>query len=79
MKHFTSKMYMVTYEYGQGLGNRKYGIMGVFNKPTEANRHITKLKKVENDKSFGVNKIEYRIQTLDLNDPFPKELFTFNY
>lgn len=72
-------MYLVTYEYGQGLGNRRYGIVTVFNKPTEANRHIVKLKKVEEDKGFGSNKIEYKIQILDLNDPLPKELFRFDY
>ena len=79
MKRFTSKMYLVTYEYGQGLGNRKYGIMGAFNKPTEASRHIAKLQKVEDDKGFGANKIEYKVQTLDLDSLMPKELFAFNY
>ena len=79
MKHFTSKIYLVTYEHGQGLGNRKYGIMGAFNKPTEASRHIAKLQKVENDKGFGANKIEYKVQILDLDNPLPKELFAFDY
>lgn len=78
MKHFTSKMYLVTYECGMGGYCRSYGIVGTFNKPTEASRHIAKLEKEQEGKR-PAQRIQYRIQTLDLDNPLPTELFTFEY
>lgn len=78
MKHFTSKIYLVTYECGIGRYSRSYGISGAFNKPTEASRHIAKLEKEQSNK-MPAQKIQYRIQTLDLDNPLTTELFRFEY
>ena len=78
MKRFTSKMYLVTYECGMGRYGRSYGIVGTFNKPTEASRHIAKLEK-EQEGKLPAQRIQYRIKTLDLDNPLTTELFTFEY
>jgi hypothetical protein len=61
-----------------GRYGRSYGIVGAFNKPTEASRHIAKLEK-EQEGKLPAQRIQYRIQTLDLDNPLTTELFTFEY
>jgi hypothetical protein len=80
LHHFTSKMYLVTFEQITGLGCMKYGIMQVFNKPQAAQAHLKKLIK-ENDKRpfYEKNKISYDLKTVDLNSPLTTELFQYNY
>jgi hypothetical protein len=78
MKRFTSKMYLVTYECGIGGYSRSYGIVGVFNKPTEASRHIAKLEK-EQEKKSPRERIQYKQKTLDIENPLTTELFRFEY
>lgn len=83
MKRFTSKMYLVTYECGIGKKNlpgfsRSYGIVGVFNKPTEASRHIVKLEK-EQEKKSPRERIQYKQKIIDTEYPLTTELFRFEY
>ena len=78
MKRFTSKMYLVTYECGIGGFSRSYGIVGVFNKPTEASRHIVKLEK-EQEKKSARERIQYKQKTIDTEYPLTTELFRFEY
>ena len=78
MKRFTSKMYLVTYECGIGGFRRSYGIVGVFNKPTEASRHIVKLEK-EQEKKSPRERIQYKQKIIDTEYPLTTELFRFEY
>ena len=78
MKRFTSKMYLVTYECGIGRFSRSYGIVGVFNKPTEASRHIVKLEK-EQEKKSPRERIQYKQKIIDTEYPLTTELFRFEY
>lgn len=78
MKRFTSKMYLVTYECGVGGFSRSYGIVGVFNKPTEASRHIIKLEK-EQEKKSARERIQYKQKIIDTEYPLTTELFRFEY
>lgn len=80
LHHFTNKMYLVTYESSHGLGNMKYGIMRVFNKPQAAHQHLKKLiKEQEKQPSYDRNKIQYGLKTVDLNSPCTTNLFEYNY
>lgn len=78
MKRFTSKMYLVTYECGIGGFSRSYGIVGVFNKPKEASRHIVKLEK-EQEKKSPRESIQYKQKMIDIEYPLTTELFRFEY
>jgi hypothetical protein len=80
LHHFTSKMYLVTYESSHGFGNIKYGIAQVFNKPQAAQQYLKNLLK-EQDKqpSYEKNKIQYNLKTVDLDNPLTTELFEFIY
>jgi hypothetical protein len=80
LHHFTDKMYLVTYESSHGLGNMRYGIMQVFNKPQAAQQFLKKLiKEQEKQPSYKRNKIQYGLKTVDLNNPLTTELFQYNY
>ena len=80
LHHFTNKMYLVTYESSHGLGNMRYGIVKVFNKPKEA-QHFLKnlLKEQEKQPSYERNKIQYGLKIVDLSNPLTTELFQYNY
>lgn len=70
-------MYLVTYECRMG-DIRSYGIVGTFNKPTEASRHIVKLEK-EQEKKSARERIQYKQKILDIENPLTTELFRFEY
>ena len=80
LHHFTDKMYLVTFESSHGLGNMKYGIMQVFNKPQAAQHLLKKLiKEQEKQPSYERNKIQYGLKIVDLSNPLTTELFQYNY
>ena len=80
LHHFTDKMYLVTFEMSQGLGNRKYGIVQVFNKPQAAQHHLKKLiKEQEKQDFFERSKTSYGLKIVDLSNPLTTELFQYNY
>ncbi len=80
LHHFTDKMYLVTFESSHGLGNMRYGIMRVFNKPQDAQQHLKKLiKEQEKQPFYERNKIEYGLKIVDLSNPLTTELFQYNY
>lgn len=74
LKHFTSKIYMITYEVGHGLGNREYGVVAVYNKQQQAEQRMKQLIK---DKGF--NWIEYDLKVIDMDNPSPTKLFYYAY
>lgn len=79
--HFTSKMYLVTYEQSSGqLECKKYGIVQVFNKPQAAQSCLKKLLKEQQAKPWPERrKIEYNLKTVDLTNPLTTELFEYLY
>jgi hypothetical protein len=78
--HFTSKMYLVTYEQSQGLGSMTYGIVQVFNKPKTAHNCLKKLLKEQDAKPFDErSKISYSVKTVDLSNPLITRLFEYCY
>ena len=80
LHHFTDKMYLVTFEMSQGLGNKKYGIVQVFNKPQAAQHHLKKLiKEQEKQDFFERSKTSYGLKIVDLSNPLTTELFRYNY
>lgn len=80
LHHFTNKMYLVTFERSQGLGNMRYGIMQVFNKPQAAQQHLKKLiKEQEKQPSYERNNTQYGLKIVDLSNPLTTELFQYNY
>jgi hypothetical protein len=80
LHHFTDKMYLVTFERSHGLGNMRYGIMQVFNKPQAAQHHLKKLiKEQEKQPFYERNKIQYGLKIVDLSNPLTTELFQYNY
>ena len=80
LHHFTDKMYLVTFEMSQGLGNMKYGIMQVFNKPQAAQHYLKNLiKEQEKQDFFERSKISYGLKIVDLSNPLTTELFQYNY
>ena len=80
LNHFTSKMYLVTYEKSTGLGCRDYGIMSVHNKPQSAHAALKKLIK-EQDKKDGLldRTYQFNLKTVDINSPFSTSLFKYIY
>ena len=80
LHHFTDKMYLVTFEMSQGLGNMKYGIVQVFNKPKAAQHYLNKLiKEQEKQDFFERSKTSYGLKIVDLSNPLTTELFRYNY
>ena len=81
LNHFTSKIYLVTYEVRKGLGCYDYGVMSVHNKPQSAQAAIKKLIKEQDkkDTSYPKTHWEFRLQTIDMNSPFPTKLFEHLY
>ncbi len=79
--HFTSKMYLVTYEQSPGrIGYKKYGIVQVFNKPQAAQSCLEKLLKEQAQKPWPENyAIQYKLKTVDLTNPLTTELFEYVY
>ncbi len=73
-------MYLVTYESSHGLGNMRYGIMQVFNKPQAAQQFLKNLLKLqEKQPSYVRNNTQYGLKTVDLSSPLTTELFQYNY
>ncbi len=78
--HFTDKMYLVTYESSHGLGNMRYGIVKVFNKPQAAQQFLKNLLKLqEKQPSYVRNNTQYGLKIVDLSSPLTTELFQYNY
>lgn len=80
LNHFTSKMYLVTYEQQTGLGCHNYGIMSIHNKPQSAHAALKKLIKEQDkkDSAWG-NKFQFNLKTVDINSPLPTHLFEYLY
>lgn len=80
LTHFTSKMYLVTYEQTTGLGCRDYGIMSVHNKPQSAHAALKKLIKEQDKKDEPLGrKCRFDLKTVDINSPFRTKLFEYLY
>ena len=79
LNHFTSKMYLVTYEKSTGLGCRDYGIMSVHNKPQSAHAALKKLIKQKEQKESHWQRYEFNLKTVDVNSPFSTSLFQYLY
>ena len=79
LNHFTSKMYLVTYEVTTGLGCKEYGIMSVHNKPQSAHSALKKLLKQQEIKDSAFKKYEFNLKTIDINNPFSTKLFEYAY
>ncbi len=80
LHHFTDKMYLVTFESSHGLGNMRYGIVKVFNKPKEAQHFLKNLLKLqEKQPSYVRNNTQYGLKIVDLSSPLTTELFQYNY
>jgi len=81
LNHFTSKMYLVTYEVRNGLGCFDYGVMSVHNKPQSAQAAIKKLMKEQEKKESVYPKThwEFQLKTVDINSPLPTKLFQHLY
>jgi len=81
LNHFTSKMYLVTFEQRKGLGCYDYGVMSVHNKPQSAQAAIKKLIKEQDKKESVYPKThwEFQIKTVDINSPLPTQLFQHLY
>jgi hypothetical protein len=80
LHHFTDKMYLVTFERSHGLGNMRYGIMQVFNKPKAAQHYLKNLiKEQEKQDFFERSKTSYGLKIVDLSNPLTTELFRYNY
>jgi hypothetical protein len=80
LHHFTDKMYLVTFESSHGLGNMRYGIMQVFNKPQAAQKFLKNLLKLqEKQPSYVRNNTQYGLKIVDLSSPLTTELFQYNY
>ena len=79
LNHFTSKMYLVTYEEQTGLGCCNYGIMSVHNKPQSAHAALKKLVKEQDKKDNHWSKYIFNLKTIDINSPFRTQLFEYLY
>jgi len=79
LNHFTSKMYLITYERSYGLGCRDYGIMSVHNKPQSAYAALKKLIKAQDKKDGSWDKYQFNLKTVDINSPFSTQLFEYLY
>ena len=79
LNHFTSKMYLVTYELVTGLGCMEYGIMSVHNKPQSAHASLKKLIKEQDKKDSVWKKYTFNLKTVDINSPFSTKLFDYLY
>lgn len=79
LNHFTSKMYLVTYEQTTGLGCCNYGIMSVHNKPQSAHAALKKLIKEQSKKDSPWYRYSFDLKTVDINSPFPTQLFEYIY
>jgi len=81
LNHFTSKMYLVTYEVRTGLGCFDYGVMSVHNKPQSAQAVIKKLIKEQDKKESVYPKThwEFQLKTIDINSMLPTRLFEHLY
>jgi hypothetical protein len=80
LNHFTSKMYLVTYEKSTGLGCRDYGIMSVHNKPQSAHAALKKLIKEQDKRDEPLDrKYQFNLKTVDINSPFSTKLFEYAY
>jgi hypothetical protein len=79
LNHFTSKMYLVTYERRIGLGCCDYGIMSVHNKPQSAHTALKKLIKEQDKKDSAWDKYTFNLKTVDITSPFSTQLFEHLY
>jgi hypothetical protein len=79
LNHFTSKMYLVTYELVTGLGCMEYGIMSVHNKPQSAQSALKKRVKEQDKKDNAWSKYTFNLKTVDINGPFHTKLFEYLY
>lgn len=79
--HFTSKMYLVTYERMISLGCYDYGIMSVHNKPQSAHAALKKLIKEQSKKDgpYAWDRYQFNLKTVDINSPFSTKLFEHLY
>lgn len=69
IKHFTSKAWIIKFEKPAGRYNRDYGIRGIYNKESQAQRAFAKLK----DQKY------YKIQEISLDSDTDITLFEFLY
>ncbi len=72
-------MYLVTFEQNYGLGCCNYGIMSVHNKPQSAHAALKKLIKEQEKKDNSWHKYTFNLKTVDINSPFPTQLFGYIY
>jgi hypothetical protein len=81
LNHFTSKMYLVTYEFWYRMGCCEYGIMSVHNKPQSAYAALKKLIKQQDkeDQTWPKGKYKFDLKTVDINSPFHTKLFDHIY
>jgi len=79
LNHFTSKMYLVTYEKTTGLGCCDYGIMSVHNKPQSAHAALKKLVKEQDKKDSAWTNHRFNLKTVDINSLFSTQLFEHLY
>lgn len=79
LKHFTSKIYMITYEVGHGLGNREYGVVAVYNKPQQAKQRLKQLIKDNVTGRHATGRFEYDLKVIDMDSPMPTKLFYYEY
>ena len=79
LTHFTSKMYLVTYEQQTSLGCRNYGIMSIHNKPQSAHAALKKLIKEQDKKDSAWDKYTFNLKTVDITSPFSTKLFEYSY
>ena len=80
LNHFTSKMYLVTYERTTGrIGCMEYGIMSVHNKPQSAHSALKKLLKQKETKDSAFKNHKFDLKTVDINSSFSTQLFYYAY
>lgn len=79
LNHFTSKIYLVTYELITGLGCKEYGIMSVHNKPQSAHSALKKLINEQDKKDSVWKKYTFKLKTIDITSPFSTKLFEYLY
>jgi len=76
LQRFGSKMYLVTYETGRGLGCREYGVVKVFNKQKTARQHLEYLN--AQPQAPG-RLVEYDLKVIDMDNPLTTPLFCYAY
>jgi hypothetical protein len=75
LQRFGSKMYLVTYETGRGLGCREYGVVKVFNKQKSAQQYLEQLN-AQPQKAGRL--VEYGLKVIDMDNP-STQLFYYAY